>query len=193
MIINNMTEKELQEKLFIYLSKYFHVYSEIYDITNKFRIDLIIVHKSDLLKKYPIGIEIKINEKKRGNDLGKWLKQASNYSNLNFKGFGKCLIMIYPPIQLNYLREGFLMNNHEGNKEKTDNVIKNIPAENQNEAQFCGSNNISTFLGSFNIGEILKTTNNKDLYFHYKGQILYETIFNKLRINNIDRLWKTQK
>lgn len=92
--------------MILFLKKYFIVASEVWSKCGNRRIDLVLVHKTDIEKKYPIGVEIKVDEKKRGKDLAMWLKQASLYSTLEFNGFGKCLIVAYPQVSGLYLREG---------------------------------------------------------------------------------------
>lgn len=130
-----MTEKELQGLIAKSLLKYFHVELEVWSIDHKKRIDIAMIHKTDEYKKYPIGIEIKTFDKKTGSDAGKWLKQASTYSELNFIGYGKMLIIVAPQFSENVFVEGLLMHKH---------II-------------CDSatmdHNVATFLGQFNIGE----------------------------------------
>lgn len=168
-------EKELQEKMITFLNKYFFVYKEVYSIDMKNRIDLIIIHHSDKLKKYPIGVEIKTVDKKRGKGLALWIKQAESYSKQEFKGFGKCLVITCPQISGYYLREGVKMCNHES------------------ELDFGQANNIGTFISEFNIGEFQKyETTLKDVRYRivYKGQIIWDQKDNILRMHNYERLVK---
>lgn len=164
----NMTEAEMQQKMIRYLGKFFVVSSEVWSTDKKRRIDLIICHKSDMNKEYPIGIEIKLAAKKRGKDLALWLQQASDYSTKNFSGFGKCLIVSCPQISGYYMREGERMNQHE------------TPDD-------AGSaNNIGTFLGQFNIGEFQKYMRNTDTLYRivYKGQIIWDANYDSFRPHN---------
>ena len=96
-----MTESELQDRIAIFLSKYFTVEKEVWSEGFKKRIDIAMIHKTDILKLYPIGIEIKTFDKKTGSDAGKWLKQASHYSELEFIGYGKMLIIVAPQFSEN--------------------------------------------------------------------------------------------
>lgn len=168
-----MIEKELQERMVKYLKKFFFVESEVYSTDNKCRIDLIIIHHSDKEKKYPIGIEIKLNEKKRGKDLANWIKQSSEYSKKEFKGYGKCLIITCPQISGLYLREGIEMSFHEI------------------EGDFGQANNVGTFLGQFGLGEFQKFTDffdKKKFRIVYKGFIIWSEKDNILRFHNYDKL-----
>lgn len=152
-----------------WFSKFFTVWYEVWDIIHKYRIDLIIIHKSDMDRKYPIGIEVKLTGKKRGKDLAMWLKQASNYADQNFIGFGKCLIATCPQISDFYLREGDRMSKHEG--------------------QTMYANNVGTFIGQFNVGEVQKI-DDKDFRIVLKGQVIWDSIYNELHTNNYERLCK---
>jgi len=166
-------EKDLHKKMIDFLRKYFYVYSEVYSIDRKSRIDLVIIHHSDKEKRYPIGVEIKVNAKKRGKDLAEWIKQSETYSNKEFIGFGKCLIVTCPQVSGYYLREGFKMQNHE------------LPGD------FGQANNIGTFLSIFGIGEFQKyKTKLNDIKYRivYKGQIIWDQKDNILRFHNYDRL-----
>ena len=53
-------EKELQERIAIYLSRYFKVEKEVWSEDRKSRIDIVMIHKTDITKQYPIGIEIRL-------------------------------------------------------------------------------------------------------------------------------------
>lgn len=158
----------------VYLSKFFNVEDEVWSVDNKKRIDIIATHKLDLGKKYPIGIEVKTFENKRGIEVGRWILQAYRYSTKEFKGYGKCLIIVCPQISGNYFNEGNNMNKHDIFSEEGFD------------------NNIGTFLGAFNIGELQKYKRNNDKYHRivYKGSLLWDSRTNILRENNYTRLWK---
>lgn len=160
-------EKQLQDKLEVWFSRYFSVYREVWDVTGKYRIDLVLIHKTDVNRNYPIGIEVKLTAKKRGKDLALWLKQSSNYADQNFSDFGKCLIATCPQISVFYLREGERMTQHD----------TTMPQH----------NNIGTFIGQFNIGEVQKI-DNKHCRIVYKGSIIWDSISDELRFNNYERL-----
>jgi len=169
---NNVDEKELQLKMENYLSRYFHIESEVKSTDWKGRIDLIVIHKTDISRKYPIGIEIKVNAKKTGKDIAAWLRQANGYANMNFIGYGKCLIVTCPQISGLYMREGELMHQHENDE--------GCPAD----------HNVSTFVGHFGIGEVQKYVRNNKRYLRivFKGKILWEQHNNIFRYHNYDAL-----
>lgn len=177
----NVNEKELQLKMASFLSKYFNITLEVWSVCGTKRIDMILVHKSDIDKKYPIGIEIKIDDKKKGKELADWIRQASMYSKLKFTGVGKCLIVTYPQVSGIYLNEGSLMNQHI------------------DEFGCCKKDhNIATFLSSFGIGEMqrYKFEDHKSHQYKeyirivYLGQIIWDLKDDELRTNNFERLCK---
>jgi len=135
---------------------------------------LVIIHRSDVDKKYPIGIEIKKDDKKRGKQLACWLKQATIYSEKEFKGYGKCMIITCPQVSGYYLREGEFMNQHDF------------------EEGYEHDNNIATFLSEFNIGEFQKYTRNSVTLgrIAYKGQIIWDRKEDSFRPHNYSRLCK---
>lgn len=130
-----MTEKELQESIGKYLSRFFKVEYEVWSIDRRKRIDIAMIHKTDIERKYPIGIEIKTFDKKTGSDAGKWLFQAQTYSDLSFSGYGKMFIIIAPQFSENVFSEGVLMHKH---------IFDGSAGQ---------DHNVTTFLGQFNIGE----------------------------------------
>ena len=173
-----MTEKELQSRLFNYLSRFFNVESEVKSTCHKRRIDLIIVHKSDISIKYPIGIEIKTFDKKTGSDAGKWLHQAQAYAGLSWIGYDKAMIIVAPQFSERVFCEGELMHKH---------VI---------DGHASPDHNVSTFLGQFDIGEFQTyefTEWNKKIKFArivYNGFIIWDERHNDFRTHNYDRLCK---
>ena len=175
-----MTEKELQAIIAKYLSRYFYVEQEVWSVNYKKRIDIAMVHRLDIEKDYPIGIEIKTFDKKTGSDAGKWLKQSQTYSELDFVGYGKMLIIIAPQFSGNVFLEGTLMSQH---------MQDGYPGS---------AHNVSTFLGQFNLGEfqtyyrINYKTSEKKKYARvvYNGQIIWNEHDNRLRTNNYPVLCK---
>lgn len=168
------SEKVLHEKMIVFLKRYFYVFSEVWSDDKTSRIDLILIHHSDKGKKYPIGVEIKVKEKKTGRSLADWLKQATRYSTKTFKGFRKCLIITCPQISGYYLREGIEMHNHES------------------ENDFGEANNAGTFLGQFNLGEFQKFEWHGKIKYRivYKGFTIWNMKDNILRMHNYERLLK---
>jgi len=81
-----LTEADIQDRLINYFSKWFHVDFEITSDCRKRRIDIMMFHHTDNDKLYPMGIELKKTNVKRGGDIAKWCNQASDYTKLTFKG-----------------------------------------------------------------------------------------------------------
>jgi len=174
-----MTEKELQTRICVYLRNWFEMEMEVESKDKKKRIDLVAVHKSDIQKLYPIGIEIKLNNKKTGSDAGQWLKQAAVYSEKNFAGYGKCMIIVAPQFSGYVLEEGEFMDKHP-----------------ITEWRCSHQHNVNTFLGQFNIGELQKYMRTyygrKEpkglLRIVYNGSIIWDQHDDRFRVNNYTRL-----
>ena len=165
-----MTEFDIQKRMFIYLQRYFKPKIEVWSTDRKKRIDIAMIHKSDIEKKFPIGIEIKINEKKSGKDLSLWLKQAIEYTQKEFIGYGKLMVITYPQISGLYLNEGLSMHIH----------IVTDPDD------FACQNNVNTFLGQSKIGEFQKyRRDNKEFCrIVFKGALIWDEFKDQFRINN---------
>ena len=166
-----MTEKELQDKMAVYLSTWFIVEKEICSLDSKSRIDLVMIHKSDISKEYPIGIEIKIDAKKTGSTLGQWLHQARIYANKDFQKYGKLMVCTYPQISGRCLEEGELMSKHDiwG-------------------SGFLGCHhNVNTFLAQFGIGELQKYKyhdGKKYLRITYNSKLVWDHRTNEFQSQN---------
>lgn len=154
-----MTEKELQNAITTYLSKYFYAEEEVWSTDRSGRIDIVLVHKSDIARSYPIGIEVKVDGKKTGSSLGKWLDQAMRYNSLNFTGYGNLLICTYPQVSAKCLEEGELMTKHNCRIGDTTGH----------------HHNVNTFIGHFKIGELQKYS--RDFGMH-KGKEFCRIVFN---------------
>lgn len=163
-------EKELQDKIAEFLSRYFYVEKEVWSTDRKSRIDIAMIHKSDISKLYPIGIEIKTDDKKTGSSLGQWLKQANGYSFKSFVNFGKLMVVTYPQISGKCLAEGMLMHPH--------NVFES--------GDFACQHNVNTFLGQFNIGELQKYKHQDNTFLRivFNSRLIWDNRKNDLRINN---------
>jgi len=107
-----LTEADIQDRLINYFSKWFHVDFEITSDCRKRRIDIMMFHHTDNDKLYPMGIELKKTNVKRGGDIAKWCNQASDYTKLTFKGCNP-LVFIYPQISGFYLDEGSMVHKHD--------------------------------------------------------------------------------
>ena len=113
---------------------------EVWSTDHKKRIDLILLHNTDKTREYPIGIEIKTNDKKTGSTLGQWLNQAIEYTKKEFINFGTLMVITYPQISGECLEEGKLMHPH-------DVYVK---------GDLACQHNVNTFLAQFNLGEFQK-------------------------------------
>jgi hypothetical protein len=172
------SERDLQYKLGQYLETWFNVEYEVWSTDNKKRIDIVIVNRQFKENIYPIGIEVKVDDKKTGKDLAIWLKQSSIYATKEFKGYGKCLIVTYPQVSGAYLKEGDKMHNHEFKEGCSPD------------------HNVATFLSMFGVGELQRYKRvfrkiGKEvthLRIVYKGQIIWDMYKDNFRINNYDRL-----
>ena len=170
-----MTEKELQHSIWKYLIRYFNAELEVWSKDHKKRIDIAMFHKSDISREYPIGIEIKTFDKKTGSDAGKWLHQAQTYSDLEFIGYGKMLIIVAPQFSKHVFLEGDLMHQH---------MINGDPSP---------DHNVSTFLGQFNIGEFQRYnfesypthTTTRKARIVYNGLIIWDERNDSFRPKNI--------
>ena len=163
-------EKQLQEKISQYLANYFQVEIEVWSQDHSRRIDIVLVHKSDIKKEYPIGIEIKTDDKKTGSSLGQWLHQANDYTLRQFNGYGKLLIITYPQISGKCLAEGMLMHFH--------NVFES--------GSLALQHNVNTFLGQFNIGELQKYQFNDKTYLRivFNARLIWDHRKNEFRTDN---------
>jgi hypothetical protein len=150
---------------------------EVWSKDHKKRIDIAMIHKSDISKKYPIGIEIKTFDKKTGSDAGKWLFQAKDYSQLEFINYGKMLIIVAPQFSGNVFLEGKLMHQH---------IFDGDPSP---------DHNVTTFLGQFNVGEFQRY-NFTDYHTReikrlarivYNGLIIWDERNDDFRPKNIKR------
>ena len=164
------SEKELQLRINTFLSKYFKVEEEVWSVDHRHRIDLIIVHKTDIDKFYPIGIEIKTIDKKTGSSLGAWLHQAHNYSTNDFVNYGKILVITCPQISGECLAEGMLMHKHD------------VYAS----GDLAHQHNVNTFLAQFNIGELQKYQFNNKSYLRivFNAKLIWDHRKDEFRSNN---------
>jgi len=144
-----MKEKDVQNLLIKKMSNYFHVEDEIWSDDKKSRIDIVMIHFSDIQGKYPIGIEVKQGNKKKGHEMGLWLKQSSTYAEKDFADFGNVIVCTYPQITGLYFQEGTEMHKH--------NEL--------GHTSLSWQSNVNTFLGAFNVGELQFYYRNEEKYY----------------------------
>ena len=96
------TEKEFVNKLEAKFKKYFEVQREVVSKCKKNRIDLLLTIDG----KYHFAIECKIPDKKRGEEIGKYIKQAERYTTAEWEykpgEFVKAIVLICPPLSYSY-------------------------------------------------------------------------------------------
>lgn len=185
-------EKEFVKKLIPHFEKYFLIKQECWSECKKYRIDIILQIPD---KNIFFGIECKIPNKKRGEEIGKFVKQAENYSNLKFdvlknsSTFLKIPIFICPSLSYDY----FILN--ENQRIIIDSTVKlnqwigiNNLWHQDRHNRFCEHHTFNGFLGCFNIGEVRKL-NNKDFIFSFSNKIIFSSLkglhfenYNKLKL-----------
>lgn len=158
------TEEEFKQKLIRIFSSDFNVSDEIWSKCGKKRIDLILNHK--FLDNIYFGIECKLPDKKRGDEIGKYIIQAIQYSRLEWNcnnEFKKIPIFICPALSINY----FILNQEEKIINKT---VYYKDRHNKDDKH----HSINGFLGAFNIGEV-RSKDSKNYYFSFSNQIIYRS------------------
>jgi len=166
-------ESKLRDNLVTYLNKYFITEIEVKSINNKGRLDLVLLHKSDIERKYPLGIEIKKINRKKGKNIGDWIKQIERYQNYDFNHYGKVLTFIFPQLSDLYFTEGILMHKHHAFRHDI----------------YGAQHNISTFLGQLGIGE-LQFYDDKQYKIQARlvfcGSIIWNSLRNELNVKKAD-------
>jgi hypothetical protein len=160
-----MSEKEFVEKLTVVFQKQFHVLSEVKSICNSARIDLVLIHKQN--PKYVFGIECKRFDRKKGAEIGKYIKQAMRYSGLKFEVYGHTRhipILIAPPLSYKY----FIM--VEETKIDKDGTYWH---KDRHDPDF-SHHSMNGFLGEFNIGEV-RSWSDKSYSFIFSNYELFES------------------
>ncbi len=163
-------EKEFVDKLEVIFSKHFIVKRECTSKCGKGRIDMILIYKND--KNIVFGIECKIPNKKRGEEIGRFVNQAILYTKMEFDiiykenpVFKKIPIFICPSLSYNY----FLLN--EKQKVIKDSSVKinqwigkNNVWHQDRHNRFCDHHTFNGFLGSFNVGEVRNQGSGKYIF-----------------------------
>lgn len=155
------TEAQFVNKVVIVLQKYFKVEREVWSDCRGGRIDLILTTKEG----YRFGVECKRFDKKKGEKIGRYIKQAMRYSTYNFSN-ERIPIFIAPPLSYKY----FIMNDFEDVKENGEKWHKDRHYETHEHHSFNG------FLGVFNVGEI-RTFEKGFFYFSFCNKIIWDSSF----------------
>jgi hypothetical protein len=155
-------EKEFVDELALKFSKYFEVQKEVVSKCKNNRIDLLLTIDG----KYHFGIECKKPDKKRGEEIGRYVLQAIRYTTAEWEyrpsEFVKALIFICPPLSFNY----FCLSNET-------KIIDGITHHIDRHDKLHDHHSFNGFLGVFNIGEVRKkplgyqfALNNKPIFEH---------------------------
>jgi hypothetical protein len=156
-------EEQFVDRLAGIFSNQFQVQREVWSECRTRRIDLILTKDH-----YHFGIECKPFDKKKGEQIGKYVKQAINYQFLKWKvaenKFQRVPILICPAISYNYFvmsDEKKIFNHNQWHKDRHN--------------QTHDHHSFNGFLGEFGIGEIRKCqpdgyqfTISNHVLFYYK-------------------------
>jgi hypothetical protein len=166
-----MTEKELSLLFCAKFDEYFYIEKEVMPINSRKRIDLILTSKRS--KDYVFGVELKSDAHKQGNGLGKWVRQAEGYSNMNFniRGYERAIpVLIYPAISSLFIQ---ILTGYEP-------IIKDTPTKSLEfypafHNKYHEHHNLNGIISEFNIGEIRKIQyrNTQEYAFLFKNKILW--------------------
>jgi hypothetical protein len=145
-----MKEKRQEEKLYVdkvekYMKQYFDTTREVWSKCGKGRIDLLLKLKD---REVYFGIECKIDNEKRGAEMGEFIDQAMRYAKYEFEvkpnTYKRIPIAICPALSYAY----FILNE----KEFIDKDGKSWHRDRHSE--FVDHHSINGFLGVWLIGEI---------------------------------------
>lgn len=172
-------EKEFVEKLKPIFKKHFIVRDECYSDCKKNRIDLILQLKNT---DYFFGIECKIPNKKRGEEIGRFVEQAIRYTNYKFDVlknktiYKKIPIFICPALSYDY----FILNEKETLIKDSSVKLNQWIGENNlwhqdRHNRYCEHHTFNGFLGNWNIGEVRKIST-KDYIFSLSNKIIFSSI-----------------
>jgi len=188
-----LTEEQFVDSVENYLKKHFNTQREVWSKCRNGRIDLVLnLPNTDIF----FGIECKLPDKKCGEKMGEFLKQAVRYSGYEFEVqpniFKKIPIAICPALSYNY----FILNEVETLSEDGKTWHKDRHEQYNEHHSFNG------FVGSFSIGELRKGKNdlgdflflswsNKPVWSEEKKKIWDESLkkYNGIKIRGIHEKW----
>lgn len=160
-----MNEKEFVNSIIPLFTDKFTVYREVSSECKSKRIDLVLQHK--IYKKIVFGVECKMFNSKKGNEIGKYIRQAINYSDYKFV-FGeysqRMPILICPALSINYL----IM----AEERKIDENGKYWYKDRHEPTH--QHHTVNGILGSLGIGEI-RNLKSGNYYFTHSNYILFES------------------
>lgn len=158
------TEQEYRNRIDKTLEYYFNIDREVWSDDGKKRIDYVLQCKES---KVLFGLEVKRKMIHKGSEIGKYLKQASNYSKLKFKSkfeTSQIPIFISPAISDIYKEV-------KAKSYKYKNGVETFEPHHSSESKH---SNINSLVGSFNVGEIRK--------FIFNGKKIFSFIFKNSEI-----------
>jgi len=170
--ISGYSEKRIKNGLKNKMMEYFHIDEEVTSDCGEGRIDLIMVHKSDIDFKYPFGIEIKKIGNKKGCEIGRWFKQIIRYQEYTFGSHGKIIPFVFPQMSFFYFEEGDFVSKHD--------VFRH---------DYLGCHhNFSTFLGANGIGELQVYDYRGEKYYRlvYSSKKLWDSRSDELNVKELD-------
>lgn len=138
-------ETKFVDDCVIHFSKHFKCQREVWSKCKQGRIDIVLETSCGKF----FGIEAKVPERKRGEEIGNYIQQAMRYSTYEFEvkpnQFQRIPIFICPPISYKY----FIMNNEE-------QIIDGIKWHRDRHNENFEHHSFNGFLGTFNVGEVRK-------------------------------------
>ena len=173
-------ETDFIKKLIPTFEIHFNVTTEVWSECKTKRIDLILTHKQN--KDISFGIECKLPDKKRGEKIGEYVKQAINYTKLNWydgSQYRKLPILLCPPLSYKY----FVLNEHQ-------KIFNNETWVKDRHNQDDKHHSFNGFLGAFNVGEVRKSK--YGYYFVMSNKLMFGS-FNKnssIRLDNYNSIIK---
>jgi len=183
-------EKEFVDKIIIEFEKHFVIKREIKSQCKKYRIDLILQLKEN--KNVFFGIECKIPNKKKGEEIGRFINQAIVYSNALFEVeiniFKKIPIFICPPLSYNYFlmnEEELLIENHLFKVNDILSFKRDTLFHRDRHTKDDKHHSFNGFLGAFKIGEV-RNFGGKEYYFSLSNKIIFSSKGRYIPLINIE-------
>lgn len=172
MIKTDELEEKYKARILEKMLPYFDATPEVTSIDNKSRIDYLLKVKD---QDAYFGLECKRFDKKKGEGVGEYIKQAYRYAKADFLINGNATrvpIFIAPALSLNYL----VMNEHEIIT-KHEGVNKTAYIDRHQD--FHTHHTVNGMLGAFGIGEVRKkASDNKkfqSFYFSMSNSVIWSS------------------
>lgn len=171
-------ESQFVDKCIVHFSQHFICQRERWSKCRNGRIDIVLSTANG----EHFGIEAKVPDKKRGEGLGEYVKQAIRYTGYEFEvspnHFQKIPIFICPAISYKY----FLLNEREM-------VFEGEKWHKDRHKETDTHHSMNGFLGAFLIGEV-RNVGGKDFTLMLSNKIIYDT---RLGWDEVDGKWVKNK